>query len=193
MSELTETFNDIYRRNRWNGTESLSGPGSTKAFTGQARKFLERFIKENDIYGIFDAGCGDFNWMSEVEGRRWYFGMDLVPSVIAHNVVKYATDRTWFTIGNYVEDELFQTNLIICRESLQHLSPENVAKALDNFKETGSDYLMATTYPDQPNGATVDGGYYPYNLDVQFGLGHPIEAELEPNTEFNEWLAVWKL
>ncbi|MDR3128872.1 MAG: class I SAM-dependent methyltransferase, partial [Tannerellaceae bacterium] len=62
-------------------------------------------------------------------------------------------------------DTLPKVDLIFCKDCLQHLSYKNVQAALDNFKKSGSKYLLVTSYPKTlKNYDIYDGDYHPLNL-----------------------------
>jgi hypothetical protein len=55
--------------------------------------------------------------------------------------------------------------MIFCKDCLQHLSNENVLKALQNFRRSGCKYLMLTSYPlTLKNHDILDGDFRPINL-----------------------------
>ncbi len=49
-------FDEIYNKNIWGFG---SGHGSLPSVTKGYRKFLENFIKDNNIKSVVDYGCGD--------------------------------------------------------------------------------------------------------------------------------------
>jgi len=85
MPGLAQIFEDIMARNRWSGGESRSGPGSTLAYTVNLRHQLEVFLAAFEIGALFDAPCGDFNWMKEVNFPPGvaYLGGEIAGSLVA--------------------------------------------------------------------------------------------------------------
>jgi hypothetical protein len=75
---LNGKFTDIYHKNIWENEESVSGPGSTLEYT--VRDALPTVLDTYSIKTIFDAPCGDFNWMKYVvKGTNIkYTGGDIV-------------------------------------------------------------------------------------------------------------------
>src|SRR5262245_50296933 len=61
--DIEQTFTDIYRRNAWGGTESVSGTGSGLAETRALRSSLRLLIDDFEIATMLDIPCGDFHWM----------------------------------------------------------------------------------------------------------------------------------
>lgn len=47
--------------------ESISGPGSSLRATAVTRKLLRDCLCELNVSSILDLGCGDWNWLREVE------------------------------------------------------------------------------------------------------------------------------
>jgi hypothetical protein len=66
--------------------------------------------------------------------------------------------------------------MIFCKDCLQHLSYENVFKALETFKKSESKYLLTTSYPlTLINWDICDGDSRPLNLrKPPFNLPFPI-------------------
>lgn len=192
-----EVMDDIYRNNLWNGTESLSGPGSTKEYAKGAGSFIESVIAARGIDTVIDAGCGDHNWIGEyIPAEVMYFGIDASREIIKENIKKHASINKWFTVGDYSSQLPIAVDLIICRHSLQHLSADRVYAALQLFKTYGT-WLIATTFDEKADnnlGDCEDGGFYPYNLTSgRFGLSLPSNMIREPNTEYNEYLGLWRI
>ena len=65
-------------------TESASGAGSTLDYTANIRQQLPQLFKDFSITSIYDAPCGDFNWMRFVikQSDITYYGADIVPAMI---------------------------------------------------------------------------------------------------------------
>jgi hypothetical protein len=62
-TDRLEAFRTIYRENRWASSESVSGRGSTLAYTAALRKSLARCLSKLKVETFLDATCDDFNWM----------------------------------------------------------------------------------------------------------------------------------
>lgn len=84
MSELRAVFENIMALNRWSGDESQSGPGSTLNYTRHLRPHLEAFVANFGISSLFDAPCGDFNWMRQVKFPEgfMYLGGDIARPLV---------------------------------------------------------------------------------------------------------------
>ena len=80
------------------------------------------FLREVGCRKLVDIGCGDFNWMRNVEGDFDYLGIDVVPQVIDANNVKYANDRRRFVRMDATRSAISPGEVALCREVLFHLS-----------------------------------------------------------------------
>jgi hypothetical protein len=138
-------FTDIYKNNKWESHETVSGPGSTLRVTQRMRQELSALIKRFNITSLADAPCGDCNWMRHVDiGDCEYIGIDIVKELIESNARLFGPTRK-FKHLNLVENVIPQVDLIICRDMLTHLNYEQIFNVLRNFKQSGSKYLLVTT------------------------------------------------
>jgi SAM-dependent methyltransferase len=173
-------FSDIYAGKVpfWKQDESKSGGGSTLAATSQLRTQLPDIIDKFAIKSMLDVPCGDYNWMKTVPKNFDYIGGDIVAELIENNKKRYTSERVKFQILDITKDELPEADLIFCRECLQHLSNENVKKALNNFKRSGAKYLLVTSYPKTwRNWDIYDGDCRSLNLrKAPFYLPRPIHV-----------------
>ena len=87
VSELKSVFETIAAQNKWGDKESVSGAGSTLAYTYNLRHELADFVRAFEIGTIFDAPCGDFNWMRAVDfpPDLKYIGGEIVPALVEAN------------------------------------------------------------------------------------------------------------
>ena len=159
-------FEYIYKYNIWNCRESRSGGGSALSATTVIRKELPLIWGKYNIKTFLDVPCGDFNWMRKVEKKDIeYIGGDIVEELIKRNNELYETPQVKFLKIDITKDALPKTDMIFCKDCLQHLSYESIYKALQNFKRSGAEYLMVTSYPlTIKNHDILDGDYRPLNL-----------------------------
>lgn len=146
-----EVFTWIYKTNFWGDRESVSGVGSTLAYTENLRKELPKMLADFSIQSIVDAPCGDFNWMRHVlaDSSQTYIGLDVVGELIALNQSKYASDRISFEQKDITKDPLPKADLMICRDCLFHLSNSAIKLILGNFLAADIKYLFTTTHINQ--------------------------------------------
>jgi SAM-dependent methyltransferase len=192
-------FTQMYRANGWFLSESISGPGSTLQATGPLRSLLPQIICDLGIRSLLDAGCGDFNWMKEVElGAVEYTGVDVVDSeIIERNISLYGSETRHFVVADITNDDLPKVDLILCRDCLTHLPNKKVLRALRQFKRSGSIYLITTTDPHlTENADTFTGGFRPLNLErPPFELPVPLAMVGDLADESSDFgtLGIWKL
>lgn len=176
LKRSSNVFSEIYKTDFWNSLESKSGGGSTLEATKTIREELPFLIAKFSVRSMLDIPCGDFNWMKTVKKDCNYIGGDIVASVIEQNNKLYSSDSVRFIQMDITSDNLPQVDLIFCKDCLQHLSNDSVAKALKNIKKSGSRYLLVTSYPKTwKNHDIYDGDYRPLNLLIKpFSLKNPL-------------------
>ena len=158
MSHLGDVFENIMALNRWSGDESRSGPGSTLSYTLNLRAQLERFIETFAIKEIFDAPCGDFHWMKEVNFPAGvaYVGGDIAPSLIAANNERYFAASRRFLKFDIISDEFPDSDVWFCRDCLFHLPNSSIFEALRNFARSRIGLLMMTNHLNTTGFRNVD-------------------------------------
>lgn len=171
-----EIFKEIYHANAWGGSASVSGWGSDKDQTTKIRHQLPILFKEFGISTVLDIPCGDFHWMKEVDLRGVeYIGADIVPELVDKNQTQYGDENITFLQKNIIEDELPQVDLMLCRDCLVHFSDQDIFSSLKNFLDSGSEYLLTTTFTDRKrNDDIATGQWRPLNLEkAPFFLPEP--------------------
>ena len=180
-------FDHIRKRNRWGSEESLSGPGSTLQVTEVVRRELPIILHDFNVVRILDAPCGDFNWMKTVSlpDTVWYHGGDIVQALVDTNNKNYLKARRSFGSIDITRDQLASADLWLCRDCLIHLSNNDVAKVIANFKRSSIKYLLTTTYPQCPANADIfTGGFREINLELPpFSFPKPLRCICEGNME----------
>jgi len=141
-------FAKIYERNAWKDSESVSGAGSTLRYTENLRKHLPDLFRRLSIKSVFDAPCGDFNWMRKVvvDTDLVYFGADIVSALIAENAKRSQDSRVRFSVADITVDRFPKVDLWICRDCLFHLSNRDIYRALSNFVSADIPYVLTTTH-----------------------------------------------
>lgn len=165
-----EIFRSIYRTNAWGDMESVSGPGSNPELTAAIRAALPGILHDLQVRTLLDAPCGDFGWMNGLDlPIDRYIGLDIVPELVARNQSAYGSETRVFRIANIAKDPLPQTDAILCRDALVHLSTPLAQEAIRNFRRSGATWLLATTFP-----ATME------NRDIPTGEWRPLNLERPP-------------
>jgi hypothetical protein len=143
-----DRFTWIYKKKIWSKGESRSGPGSTLKYTENLRKELPILFQKYSIQKVFDAPCGDFNWMSHLlpTVKIEYIGADIVKPLIENLNSKYKSNKISFVHFDLIKEIPPKVDLIICRDCLFHLSFQDTKAVLKNFIKSKSAYLLTTTH-----------------------------------------------
>ncbi|MFN4016072.1 MAG: FkbM family methyltransferase [Reyranella sp.] len=146
--QMESAFTQFYTTNKWGNKESKSGAGSTLAYTANLREKLPILVREHGIKSMFDAPCGDFNWMKEVkfDDDFIYMGGDIVADLIAHTAEKYSSPKRSFMRFDVVTDEFPKVDMWFCRDLLFHLPFKLGLSALENFTRSQIKFAMITTH-----------------------------------------------
>ena len=206
---MESLFTTVFEKNLWLSTESRSGSGSTLDQTKPFIPKLESLFHQLDIKIILDLPCGDFNWMQLVKlpDHCQYIGADVVKTLVDINNEKYANATRSFHHLNICDDKLPLADLIFCRDCLVHLSCVDIKRALVNIKQSGIQYLLATTFTHHgPNRESVLVnmelglcGWQPLNLQIEpFNFPPPLVminegCQVEQGAYADKSLGLWKL
>ena len=146
--KLKDKFLIIYESNYWDNSETVSGPGSTLKNTVNLRKKLKKVIKNYNIKSIFDAPCGDCNWIEEIikSSHIKYIGADIVNDIIVKNKKKFDDKKITFKRMDLTKEKIPKADLFICRDFLFHLSYEDIYMFLKNLKKSNSKYLLISSH-----------------------------------------------
>jgi len=189
-----KVFSSIYEKNAWGSEESISGPGSTLAYTTNLRGRLPALLASLQIKTLVDAPCGDCHWISQVDlGGIIYTGADIVPGIIDANRKKFPGKN--FILADLIKDELPVADMVLCRDCFIHLRKKEIIQVIRNFKRSGIKYMLASTYPAGSNKEILTGHFRPVNLELQpFNLPVPVQRlEDFPEGEAPRYLALWLL
>jgi hypothetical protein len=186
-------FTHIFEANLW-GSDSRSGSGSESDQTAALRTQLARF----GVRSLLDLPCGDFGWLSDVDlGVDSYIGADIVAEIVARDTAAYDRD---FRVLDLTADPLPQADLVLCRDCLVHFSDNDIWRAVENLKRSGSRYLLTTTFLDLPANTDIStGDWRPLNLrQSPFDFGAPLAVLVEGCTELDgayadKALALWDI
>jgi FkbM family methyltransferase len=149
--------------------------------TVDIREWLPKIITKKNIGSVLDVGCGDFNWMKNVNLGVPYTGVDIVESMIAKNNKLYGNASRTFKVANAIEDLLPPADLSIIRDVLYHLTYENIFRLLKNVRKTTRKYMLITTNPyTVENKDMQDGGYRKLNFRIApFNFPDPTRSMLD--------------
>ena len=189
MRSAEERFTWIYENNYWQDGESVSGTGSTLQYTENLRRELPELFERFDIRSVFDAPCGDFNWMRLVVESTGicYAGADIVRPMVESLKARYGSERVTFTHLDLIRGPFPRADLMVCRDCLFHLSYTDARKVLENFVASGTPYLLTTTHRNDGSWGNRDietGGFRPMDL-----FAAPYFLPRDPLVRIEDWVA----
>ncbi|MGX1323749.1 hypothetical protein AB7M17_007202 [Bradyrhizobium sp. USDA 377] len=166
--DLAARFERIERTNLWGAASSVSGLGSEDVATSAIREALPLLLQRHGVRSLLDAPCGDAGWIGRMKLDLDYTGIDIVPSLIAANSERAARGEISgrFHVRDITRDVLPSADLILCRDCLVHLSFDNIARAIANFRASGARFLLLTTFPEwDDNRDCEDGDWRALNME----------------------------
>ncbi|MGL9616844.1 class I SAM-dependent methyltransferase [Bradyrhizobium sp. U531] len=178
--DLAARFERIERTNLWGAASSVSGLGSEDMATAAIRDALPPLLRRLGVRSLLDAPCGDAGWIGRLRLDIDYTGVDIVPSLIAANTKRVADGELagCFLVADLTRDRLPRADLILCRDCLVHLSFQNIARAIAGFRESGAQFLLATTFPEfEGNRDCEDGDWRALNM-TRAPFGWPAPRDL---------------
>lgn len=194
-------FSKVYKENLFKGEKSRSGEGSDLVQTAVIRSAIPELLQEYNIKTMVDAPCGDWFWMREVDlGKIQYTGIDIVPDLIQKNNNEFSSDNVSFKHKNIAQEIVPQTDVILCRDCLVHLSFADAVEVIKNFKKSGSIYLLTTTFTERNKNEDLGSGFWrvlnmqqaPFNFPAPLRLIN--EKCTEGHNQFTDkCLGLWKL
>lgn len=195
-----QVFEEIYDRNAWNGSESVSGLGSDLEQTREIARELPQLLRELQAGSLLDIPCGDCYWIQHVNlGTVRYTGADIVQDLIdgnRHLVNEYRS----FIVADLLTSDLPETDVIFCRDCLVHFSEKHIWQALHNIARSSAQYLVTTTFTDRQNIRKIETGQWrPLNLQAEpFLLPSPVKLIDERCTQDDgeypdKMLGVWSV
>lgn len=150
-----KSFSKIYKKNLW-GKESKSGPGSLIKNAQNIIKVLTvlveriKVVLKKETIKILDSSCGDMTWMPTFLKNRpdiEYTGYDIVKDNIDNHRGKFRKTGWKFEVHDLVTDHIPASfDLILSRQTTQHLKTADVRQILKNFGASNSSFLLTTNF-----------------------------------------------
>jgi len=182
-------WSQIYRENIWNGTETLSGPGSNEVATRIAARDIVHVVSRFGFRTVLDAACGEGSWMPALPG---YVGIDIAPEAIEKAKARHP-DRVYL-VGDVREIEMDKVDLVIMRDVIQHMTLEDGKAMLDAAFRLGR-FVLASSYIGGANTGIAEadvlrGKAYDNDLTKPpFNLPQP-KVAIPDGYEYNEPLRI---
>jgi len=176
--EMRRIFTAIHSARSWGECESASGPGSTRERADAFLAELIDLVRWLRIDTLIDAPCGDFNWVGPLaDSVSDYIGIDVVPALITANQRLWSSPSRRFLCRDMVRQRLPAADLVLSRDGLVHLGNADALAALANFRRTGTEYLILTTFiGDRTNPDIANGEWRPLNMQQPpFSFPPPLE------------------
>jgi hypothetical protein len=192
-----EVFGKAYSTQVWGSAESHSGRGSELGATESLRLYLPRLLEELHVHTFLDAPCGDWNWMRAVDlSNVEYIGADVVPEVIARNQRRYQSGNVKFIVADLTKDALPPSDLILCRDCWVHLSFQDIANILENFRRSGAKYLLTSNSPHVKENKNKFSGldWRHLNLCIEpFCFPPPMESIKDHYNDVPFYTSLWRI
>lgn len=169
--QVTEVFDRIYANNIWGSAESGSGSGSEVGTTATYRELLIDLLRRREISSLFDASCGDLNWMPMVLEQLpllRYVGGDVSSEAVARASAKCPRlDIRQFDLRC---DPFPKVQLWHCRHTLFHLPLDAIREVFENAASSGIEWALITTHRAR----------YLRNKDIDWGNFRLLDLERPP-------------
>ena len=206
--ERSEGFEKVYNEKIWGDGESASGDGSYMSYTVNVRKLIAQVFEMLKVKLFIDAPCGDCHWQPHIEGfdEVSYTGLDIVPSIISGDKEKYKDrpNMQFHRLDFSNHGFPFESDLILCRDMLQHNTLAAGYQAVVNIEASGAKYLITNWHHHEPskddtmwNKNVSPGDWYPIDVFLHpFNFSKPIawiREGVDGVDRANKAVAVWKL
>lgn len=178
IDKVKHVFDEIYSKRKWSKEGNGSGTGSSIKNTMNLRNILTKFLLKNNINSIADAPCGSClwtsTWLNELRKQNIqisYYGFDIATEAVVNckKSMKYLTNFHDIKIEqNNISDIIIPDNvdLLLSRDTLQHLSFDDIFKTLKNFAKYNSIkfYIIGGYLESNDNVDIKNGDYFNFNI-----------------------------
>ena len=217
--ERQNSFQKVFDTRAWGGKKlvkkdselSSSGGGSSLDYSQEVVGTLHVLITQLKTYlgkshvKVLDLPCGDMRWMSRFLMTRKdidYTGVDVVPNIINRHKITYK-DYPWkFRLHDILKEPVNASfDIILCRMLLQHLGNTDVLRILKRFSESGSLFLLTTTFSGHDRNRELNvkaskGRFRKLNLEIPpISLESPLCVQWDgvlSRSQFN-LIGLWQL
>jgi hypothetical protein len=163
-------------KNIWGTEGDGSGAGSDIQFTTNMRQRLITWMIAHNIRSMVDVSCGSALWttvfIKDIQQQLpdfKYYGYDVSEEAIkrAHNHLE-GVPNVVLGVADMRTLPIPDVDLILCRDSLQHLSSNNGKIAIANFISSSCPWLI------------IGGCHSPRNHEITDGFGFDFNPQLPP-------------
>ena len=164
-------FNAIYEQNMWRYADG-SGHGSAAEYNTGLLRTLPRVLERLGVRVLIDVGCGSCVWterLLQTMSMLTYHGVDIATLAVerARRRFEPFAPRATFTVADACKDALPRGDVqaaVLCRDTLQHLTPEDAVAALRRLADTGAGWIIVGGYIPGRNRRV--GPAYHYNINL---------------------------
>ena len=139
-----EIFGKIYAEKAWgDGSDllPLSGSGSNFVNARPYVGFVEKIVNKFDIKTLVDLGHGDWSMWKEYQFNDVkYLGIDVAEGLSEKMQKILGGENRKFIYLDFQESEIPSSQMLICKDVLQHLSNFQIMNLLDNLNNF--DYII---------------------------------------------------
>jgi SAM-dependent methyltransferase len=161
-------FEHIYAINEW---RYGSGEGSLPINNRGYIRFLQRFMRQNNVRSVLDLGCGDWQFSRLIDWTGIdYLGLDVARPVLAENRAKYARPGVHFEEAPEDFAGLPAADLLLCKDVLQHWPYADIDRLLPQLPRFR--FALITN--------CVRDTIQPTNVDMPVGHFRALDLRLPP-------------
>lgn len=144
-----DAFDTIYKDGLWGGKGGGSGPGSELSEMWPTVIYLAQFIATHRIERIVDLSCGAMAWWPTViamsQREVQFTGFDISDHAIARNTARLVSfPNMSFQQADALSCAIPACDLLICRETLNHLPIDHAQAILGRMSAADTRYFGAT-------------------------------------------------
>jgi hypothetical protein len=129
-----------------------------------------------------------------------YIGADIVEELVDRNNELFGDEKTKFVYLDITKSKLPCVDAVLCRDCLPHLPIKLIKSSIQLIKESGSAYLLTSTYVDcKENRDIYLGGFRPLNLQLEpFNFPNPLliindRCVTEKEVLSDKSIGIWKI
>jgi len=184
---MRDRFESIYATGEWG---IGSGDGSDARDNAGYVKFLQRFLKDQQIKSVVDLGCGDWQTSRFVDWSGIHYrGFDLVRPVIEQNTASFGSPTVEFAVFSGDFADLPAADLLIVKDVLQHWSNETVRGFLPTLQRYPYSLVTNCIFSrgSTANNDITDGGFR--RLDMRLP---PFSLQAEEMYDYSSSRPLWR-